>query len=39
MTVIDESVGTYFRPEGHDLTLVEGRSDDWDVDPIATTSL
>ncbi len=33
MTVIDESIGTYFRPEGHDLTLIGGASNDWDVNP------
>jgi sarcosine oxidase subunit beta len=33
VTVIDRVTGTYFRPEGRDVTLIGGRSDDWDVDP------
>ena len=33
MTVIDEVSGTYFRPEGSDVTLLGGRSNDWGTDP------
>lgn len=31
--VIDGVSGTYFRPEGSDVSLLGGRSDDWGTDP------
>lgn len=33
VSVIDRVTGTYFRPEGRDVTLIGGRSDDWGTDP------
>jgi len=33
MTVVDEVSGTYVRPDGSDVTLLGGRSNDWGTNP------
>lgn len=33
VAAIDLVAGTYFRPDGHDITIVGGRADGWGVDP------
>ena len=33
LMVIDEAGGTAFRPEGADVTMISGRSNDWGADP------